>query len=137
MLLSHEQLLHGLKASADPSRLRLLSVLALGEFTVSELTRLLGQSQPRVSRHLRLLAEGGLLERFREQHWVYHRLPADGAGAALARSLLALLDPDDPQRAIDRERATAVLAARTAGDDGAVPGDDAETRADLADVVAC
>jgi len=87
MLLSHDQLLHGLKASAEPSRLRLLSVLALGEFTVSELTQLLGQSQPRVSRHLRLLAEGGLLERFREQHWVYHRLPGDGAGAALARAV--------------------------------------------------
>ena len=136
MQLSYDQLLHGLKASADPSRLRLLSVLALGEFTVSELTQLLGQSQPRVSRHLRLLAEGGLLERFREQHWVYHRLPADGAGAALARALLALLDPDDAQRAIDRERAAAILASRTAGDDVAAPGDDAETRAELAAAVA-
>ena len=136
MLLSHEQLLHGLKASAEPSRLRLLSVLALGEFTVSELTQLLGQSQPRVSRHLRLLAEGGLLERFREQHWVYHRLPADGAGAALARALLAMLDPDDPQRAIDRERATAILGSRAAGEDGAASADDAETRTDLAAAVA-
>ena len=136
MQLSHDQLLHGLKASADPSRLRLLSVLALGEFTVSELTQLLGQSQPRVSRHLRLLAEGGLLERFREQHWVYHRLPADGAGAALARALLALLDPGDAQRAIDRERAAAILASRTAGDDVAAPGDDAETRVELAAAVA-
>ena len=136
MLLSHDQLLHGLRASAEPSRLRLLSVLALGEFTVSELTQLLGQSQPRVSRHLRLLAEGGLLERFREQHWVYHRLPSDGAGATLARALLALLDPDDPQRAIDRERATEILGARTAGEDRADQADDTETRADLAAAVA-
>jgi DNA-binding transcriptional ArsR family regulator len=134
MLLTHEQLLHGLKATAEPSRLRLLAVLAIGEFTVSELTQLLGQSQPRVSRHLRLLAEGGLLERFREQHWVYHRLPGDGPGAALARALLALLDADDPQAAIDRERATAILASRAAGEDG--PGDDAETRTELATAVA-
>ena len=136
MLLSHDQLLHGLRATAEPSRLRLLSVLALGEFTVSELTQLLGQSQPRVSRHLRLLAEGGLLERFREQHWVYHRLPGDGPGAALARSLLALLDPDDAQTTLDRERAAAILAARTVGDDDAGTGDAAETREELAAAVA-
>jgi ArsR family transcriptional regulator len=116
--------------------LRLLAVLALGEFTVSELTQLLGQSQPRVSRHLKLLADGGLLERFREQHWVYHRLPAEGAGAALVRSLLALLDADDPQVAVDRERASAVLAARTgvAADGGS--RDDAETRTELGAAVA-
>ena len=109
---SHHRLLRGLKASADPSRLRLLAVLALGEFTVSELTGILGQSQPRVSRHLKLLNDGGLLERFREQHWVFHRVPADGEGAALARSLLDLLDRDDAIVALDRERAIGVLAGR-------------------------
>ncbi len=77
------QLLRGLRATAEPSRLRLLALLASGEFTVSELTGILGQSQPRVSRHLKLLSEDGLLERFREQHWVYHRLPAEGDGAEL------------------------------------------------------
>ena len=85
-----DQLLRGLRASADPSRLRLLALLASGEFTVTELTEVLGQSQPRVSRHLKVLSDEGLLERFREQHWVYYRLPADGAGAALARMLLDL-----------------------------------------------
>jgi DNA-binding transcriptional ArsR family regulator len=109
---SHHVLLRGLKASADPSRLRLLAVLALGEFTVSELTGILGQSQPRVSRHLKLLNDGGLLERFREQHWVFHRVPAGGEGAELARALLGLLDRDDALVALDRERAIAVLAGR-------------------------
>ncbi len=104
--------LRGLRASAEPSRLRLLAVLALGEFTVSELTGILGQSQPRVSRHLKLLSDGGLLERFREQHWVFHRVPADGEGAELVRALLDLLDRDDALVALDRERATAVLAER-------------------------
>jgi len=109
------RLLQGLRASAEPSRLRLLAVLALGEFTVSELTGILGQSQPRVSRHLKLLNDGGLLERFREQHWVFHRMPADGEGAEIARAVLALLDRDDPQVAVDRERAVAVLAERARG----------------------
>ena len=107
-------LLRGLRASAEPSRLRLLAVLASGEFTVSELTQILGQSQPRVSRHLKLLSDDGLLERFREQHWVYHRVPVEGDGAELARVLLGLLDRDDPLVALDRSRAAAVLAARTA-----------------------
>jgi len=112
------QLLRGLRATAEPSRLRLLALLASGEFTVSELTGILGQSQPRVSRHLKLLSEDGLLERFREQHWVYHRLPAEGDGAELVRVLLGLLDRDDPLLALDRERAAAVIAARGVPEQG-------------------
>ena len=111
---SPDQLLHGLRAIADASRLRLVALLALGEFAVGELTELVGQSQPRVSRHLRLLAEAGMLERFREQHWVFYRLAADGEGAEVARTLLALLDRDDPQLVADRERATALRALRAA-----------------------
>ncbi len=109
-------LLRGLGASADSSRLRLLALLASGEFTVSELTEILGQSQPRVSRHLKLLNDDGLLERFREQHWVYYRVPADGDGAELVRTLLGLLDRDDPSIGLDRERAAAVVAARNGPD---------------------
>jgi DNA-binding transcriptional ArsR family regulator len=140
MTQSHQRLLRGLKAAAEPSRLRLLAVLALGEFTVSELTGILGQSQPRVSRHLKLLNDGGLLERFREQHWVFHRVPADGEGAALVRSLLELLDPDDPLLALDRERANVALAGRTHQDgpgmeaaDGQAP--DAASIRDLTELV--
>jgi DNA-binding transcriptional ArsR family regulator len=117
MAQSPEQLLRGLRAVADGSRLRLLSLLARGEFAVTELTEVLGQSQPRVSRHLKLMTEAGLLERFRELHWVYYRLAADGDGAELARTLLGLLDRDDPLVALDRERA-AELLARRAGVDG-------------------
>jgi DNA-binding transcriptional ArsR family regulator len=119
MTIGLHQLLGGLRATADPSRLRLLAVLVSGEFTVSELTEVLGQSQPRVSRHLKLLTDDGLLERFREQHWVYHRVPADGEGAEFARALLGLLDREDPVLALDRMRATAILAARSSSNDAA------------------
>jgi DNA-binding transcriptional ArsR family regulator len=112
MAQSSEQLLRGLRAVVDGSRLRLLSLLARGEFAVSELTEVLGQSQPRVSRHLKLMTEAGLLERFRELHWVYYRLASDGDGAELARALLGLLDRNDPLVALDRERAAELLARR-------------------------
>jgi ArsR family transcriptional regulator len=134
MTLGLHQLLGGLRATADPSRLRLLVVLAAGEFTVSELTEILGQSQPRVSRHLKLLTDDQLLERFREQHWVYHRVSAEGGGAEFVRVLLGLLDRDDPVLALDRERASAILAARVISSDpapmarGAMP----ESAGDLA-----
>jgi len=112
----------------------LLAVLASGEFTVSELTQILGQSQPRVSRHLKLLTDDGLLERFREQHWVYHRVPAEGEGAEFARVLLGLVDRDDPVLALDRMRASAILAARTASSDPATiaRGTTPESAQDLA-----
>ncbi|MFK8015174.1 MAG: ArsR/SmtB family transcription factor [Gammaproteobacteria bacterium] len=84
-----------MKAAADPSRLRLLVVCAQGEFTVSELTRILGQSQPRVSRHLRTLCNAGLVLRFRERHFVFYRVPARGAVRKLIVALLDGLDPDD------------------------------------------
>src|SRR5215212_7783748 len=87
-------LLAGIRAAADPSRLRLLAVCSQGEWTVSELVQVLGQSQPRVSRHLKILAEAGLLDRFREGALVFHRRAGgDGEGARLARSLCRLL-PD-------------------------------------------
>jgi DNA-binding transcriptional ArsR family regulator len=68
---SLETLLSGLRAAAEPSRLRLLVLCSQGEWTVTELTQVLGQSQPRVSRHLKLLADAGLLERFRAGWWVF------------------------------------------------------------------
>ncbi len=105
-------LLDRLRAVAEPSRLRLLAVLAQGEFSVTELTRVLGQSQPRVSRHLKLLCDVGLLEKFREQHWVYYRAPTEGAGHHLVGTLLAQVDADDPTLRADRERVEAVLERR-------------------------
>lgn len=71
------ELVDALKAIAEPTRLRLTRLLIHGELTVSELVRILDQSQPRVSRHLKLLCDAGILERFREQHHVYYRVPLE------------------------------------------------------------
>src|SRR3954464_7473934 len=89
--------LHGaLKAAGEPTRLRILALLAEAELTVSDLTDILRQSQPRISRHLKLLAEAGLVERFREGSWAFFRLAEAGAGAGLAHLLIGRLDPTDP-----------------------------------------
>src|SRR5271167_1906871 len=103
-----------LKAAGEETRLRILALLAGAELTVSELTEILRQSQPRLSRHLRLLAEARLVERFREGSWAFFRLADRGSGADIARMLIARLDPDDPAIARDRERLAAVRAARAA-----------------------
>jgi ArsR family transcriptional regulator len=111
-----------LRAVAEPTRLRLLAILARGECSVSELTTILGQSQPRVSRHLKLLDDAGLLERFREQHWIYYRVASDTEGGRIARQMLETLDPADPVLAGDAVRLRRVLddrAVRAAGGDGA------------------
>ena len=105
-------LLDGIRAAADPSRLRLLSVCSQGEWTVSELVQILGQSQPRISRHLKILAEAGLLDRFREGTWVFYRRAQNGQGARLARSLCRLLPGDDPAMRLDQRRLEAVRQAR-------------------------
>jgi DNA-binding transcriptional ArsR family regulator len=102
--------LEAFKALADPSRLRLLALCARGELTVTELTEVLGQSQPRVSRHLKVLCGAGLLDRFREQNWVYYRVPLGGPGAEVARALLRLVPTSDPALRLDRERLDRVLA---------------------------
>jgi ubiquinone/menaquinone biosynthesis C-methylase UbiE len=112
--LGYSPLLEGLKAAAEDTRLRLLALIAEAELTVSDLTEILGQSQPRISRHLKLLAEAGLIERFREASWTFHRRAADGAGAAIAHALTALIDPADPVLARDRERLAEVRRARAA-----------------------
>jgi len=107
-----DQLLDGIHAAADPSRLRLLAICSQGEWTVSELVQILGQSQPRISRHLKILAEAGLLGRFREGSWVFYRRAQNGPGARLARSLCRLLPDDDPALLLDHRRLEAVREAR-------------------------
>jgi ubiquinone/menaquinone biosynthesis C-methylase UbiE len=106
-----DRLLASLRALAEPTRLRLLALAARGAFCVVELTEILGQSQPRLSRHLKLLAEAGLLERAREGANVWFAIPAGPAGV-LARDLLARLPEDDPVLAADRRHAARVLAER-------------------------
>ncbi len=103
-----------LKAAGEETRLRVLALLAEAELTVSDLTDILRQSQPRISRHLKLLAEAGLVERFREGTWAFFRLAERGGGAAVVRALLERLDASDPIIARDRERLADVRAARAA-----------------------
>jgi ArsR family transcriptional regulator len=106
-----EQLLASLRAAAEPTRLRLLALAARGAFCVMEFTEILGQSQPRLSRHLKLLCDCGLLDRTREGANVWFSLPT-GDDAALARELVARLPQDDPILEADRRQAARVLAER-------------------------
>src|SRR6188472_4298395 len=103
-----------LKAAGEGTRLRILALLAEAELTVSELTEILRQSQPRISRHLKLLGEAGLVERSREGSWAFFRIAEQGAGADVIRTLLARLASDDTTVARDRERLAGVRAARAA-----------------------
>jgi ubiquinone/menaquinone biosynthesis C-methylase UbiE len=103
-----------LKAAAEATRLRILALLTESELTVSDLTEILRQSQPRLSRHLRLLAEAGLIERFREGSWAFFRMGERSTSADIARAMIARLDADDPVIARDRERLAAVRSARAA-----------------------
>jgi ubiquinone/menaquinone biosynthesis C-methylase UbiE len=107
-----EHLLAALRAVAEPTRLRLVVLCARGELTVSELTQILGQSQPRVSRHLKLLCEAGLLDRFREGSWVFYRLNQSGPASALARQLVAACDEADPTIVLDLQRLAAIKRQR-------------------------
>jgi ArsR family transcriptional regulator len=93
-----------LKAAADPTRLRLLALLAGGEVTVGELVEILRQSQPRVSRHLKLLAESGLVSHFRDGHWVYYQLRPESGSAPLIAQVIALARDADPLVEEDRNR---------------------------------
>ena len=109
-----DALLSALRAIAEPTRLRLLVLCARGELTVSELAQILGQSQPRVSRHLKLLCEAGLLERFREGAWAFYRLAQRGHAAILADHLVALLPTGDAGLALDLDRLDGVKRSRAA-----------------------
>src|SRR5438132_8525075 len=109
---SMDELLAALRAAAEPTRLRLIVLCARGELTVSELAQILGQSQPRVSRHLKLLCEAGLLDRFREGSWVFYRLSAGGAASALARQLVAACAERDPTVVLDLQRLAAIKRQR-------------------------
>src|SRR3954466_16276602 len=100
--LSFETLNGTLKAAGEETRLRILALLLEAELTVSDLTAILRQSQPRISRHLKLLAEAGLVGRFREGAWAFFRLGENGQAALAVRSLIARLDEHDPVIARDR-----------------------------------
>jgi len=107
-----ETLLAALKAVADPNRFRLVALCAAGDLTVNELTHILGLSQPGISRHLKLLTDAGVLERFSEGTKVFHRLSNAGVGGDVARHLISLVPEDDSGLLRDRVGLEAVKAIR-------------------------
>ena len=107
-----------LRAAGEPTRLRLLALIAQGELSVSDLAAAIGQSEPRVSRHLRILAEAGLIERQRQGQWVHYRSAAVAETTGFVRGLLAQLDRRDGRLALDRSAARSALVADGAGASG-------------------
>ena len=104
-----DHLLTLLRAAAEDTRLRILALAAREDLTVSDYVHVLGQSQPRVSRHLKLLVEAGLLERFREAQFTRFRLTTGGDDAALVREFVRRLDPRHARIAADRSRLDGLL----------------------------
>jgi DNA-binding transcriptional ArsR family regulator len=101
-----------LRAAAEPTRLRILALLSKAELTVGEICDVLSQSQPRVSRHLKLLADAELIDGLREQYWVYYRVPATGAAQQAVEQLLRFVNADDDVLVRDRQRMERVLGER-------------------------
>jgi ArsR family transcriptional regulator len=114
MPLAMDQAVDVLRAAGEPTRLRILALLRREELAVLELCRILEQSQPRVSRHLKLLAEPGLVERFPDGAWVFYRLGAAGDPRGLVDEILKGVDPADPALVRDGERLESVRAERAA-----------------------
>ena len=113
MSLSAKQAVEVLRAAGESTRLRILALLAREELAVMELSQILDQSQPRVSRHLKLLTEADLVERFPDGAWMFYRLTASEPRRSLLDQLLALTRDDDPALARDAERLQTVRAERS------------------------
>jgi demethylmenaquinone methyltransferase/2-methoxy-6-polyprenyl-1,4-benzoquinol methylase/ArsR family transcriptional regulator len=110
--LSFDALLGALGAAGEETRLRLLALLSEAELTVTELVTILGQSQPRISRHLKLLVEAGLVVRHREGSWAFFLAAPGGAAGDIARAVAQWLDPQDPVLLSDRARLIEVRRTR-------------------------
>jgi ubiquinone/menaquinone biosynthesis C-methylase UbiE len=107
------------KALGDPTRLRIARLLGTMELAVGELAQVLGQSQPRVSRHVGILCDVGLAERRREGSWVFLRQSeSSGAVIAAVQDLLALAETTEPAFAAlceaDRRKLAAIRESREA-----------------------
>ncbi|MGA7540765.1 MAG: metalloregulator ArsR/SmtB family transcription factor, partial [Steroidobacteraceae bacterium] len=118
----HDALLSWLRAAGEPTRLRLLALCAARELSVCDIAQAVGQSEPRVSRHLKILGEAGLIERVRQGQWVHYGLTRTGPAAGFVQGLLGQLDRSGALLSRDRERAQAL---RT---DGLRPGAPAASR---------
>ncbi len=108
-----DQLLHALRAAGEPTRIRILAALRQNELTVSELTYILDQSQPRVSRHLKLLCDSGLLQRYQEGAWVFHRISDQYPMQTIASGLTTLIDMQDPGLVRDQKKLQEVRLEKT------------------------
>jgi len=112
MELTLDNILTTLKAAGEETRLRVLALFKSGELTVTELVSVLRQSQPRISRHLRLLCEAGLLERHREGTWIFYRLADNGEKANLVKSVMEYIPYSDQILQHDQERLAEVKKIR-------------------------
>jgi ArsR family transcriptional regulator len=101
-----------LRAAGEITRTRILALLAHGELSVGELAQVLNQSQPRLSRHLKFLTGAGLVDRLPEGAWVFYRLPVEGGARVLVDTLIASIDPADPELRRDLDRLREVKAER-------------------------
>ena len=110
--LAFDPLLDALRAAGEPTRLRLIALLRDGELTVGEIAEVLNQSQPRVSRHLKLLADAGLIERLPEGTWVFYRLAHGGGAGRLLESLFGLLPVNEARLEGDRQRLAVIRRRR-------------------------
>ena len=108
-----DNVLQCLRAAGEPTRLRLIVLLASNDLTVSELTQILGQSQPRVSRHLRLLTEAGLVQRYQEATWAFYRVADSGLAASMVEALVSWMPETHPTLATDARRLESVREQRS------------------------
>src|SRR4029078_12425194 len=125
MALSSDVTLDVLRAVGEETRLRIVALPQHGELTVTDLTDILGQSQPRISRHLKLLADAGVVDKHREGTWGFFALEGEGPSAELVTDLLARIGDHDPVTAIDLDRPEVVRGrpAAAAQEDFAGLGD--------------
>ena len=105
-------LLNGLKAAAEPTRLRIIALCAHADLTVSEICQILGQSQPRVSRHLKLLIESKILENHREASWVYYRLNNSPNAPDLGHVIADMIPAEDKTLTQDLQNLEEVRQSR-------------------------
>jgi len=111
--MTSEEVIEALRAAGEPTRLRILALLANEELAVMELSQILDQSQPRVSRHLKLLSDAGLIERFPDGAWVFYRVAADPAMRHFVDQVLDMIVSSDLGMQRDAERLDAVRGERS------------------------
>jgi ubiquinone/menaquinone biosynthesis C-methylase UbiE/DNA-binding transcriptional ArsR family regulator len=103
-----------LRAIGEETRLQIAVLLQHGELTVTDLTDILGQSQPRISRHLKVLTDAGVVDKHREGTWAFFDLVSEGPIAELVADVLGRVSQHDAAVAVDLDRLSAVRARRAA-----------------------